>query len=46
MQPFKLVSREVKPDDTVVEAGTLRVGGGVVSVLARAVRRGKQNTVA
>lgn len=34
MQPFKLVSREVKPDDTVVEAGSLRVGGGFVSVLA------------
>lgn len=34
MQPFKLVSREFKRDDTVVAAGKLRVGGGFVSVLA------------
>lgn len=34
MQPFKLVSREVKPDDSVVEAGLLRLGGGAFSVMA------------
>ncbi|MCR3923133.1 MAG: 3-deoxy-7-phosphoheptulonate synthase [Firmicutes bacterium] len=33
-QPFKLVSREVKPDDTIITAGNLRLGGGFVSVLA------------
>jgi 3-deoxy-7-phosphoheptulonate synthase len=33
-QPFKLVSREVKPDDTVVEAGRIRLGGGYLSVIA------------
>jgi 3-deoxy-7-phosphoheptulonate synthase len=34
MQPFKLVSREVKSEDTVVEAGKIRLGGGYVSVMA------------
>jgi 3-deoxy-7-phosphoheptulonate synthase len=34
MQPFKLVSREVKPDDTVVEAGKIKLGGGHVSIIA------------
>ncbi|HZK25350.1 MAG TPA: 3-deoxy-7-phosphoheptulonate synthase [Oscillospiraceae bacterium] len=34
IQPYKLVSREVKPDDTVVTAGSLRVGGGTVAVIA------------
>ena len=32
-QPFKLVSREVKPDDTIVEAGKIRLGGGYVSII-------------
>jgi 3-deoxy-7-phosphoheptulonate synthase len=34
MQPFKLVSREVKSEDTVVETGKLRLGGGYFSVMA------------
>jgi 3-deoxy-7-phosphoheptulonate synthase len=34
MQPFKLVSREMKAEDTVVEAGRLRLGGGNFSVIA------------
>ncbi len=34
MQPFKLVSREMKQEDTVVEAGRLRLGGGYFSVIA------------
>ena len=34
MQPFKLVSREVKAEDTIVEAGRIRLGGGYVSVMA------------
>lgn len=33
-QPFKLVGRELKPEDTVVEAGNIRLGGGFVSVIA------------
>ncbi|MDW7649794.1 MAG: 3-deoxy-7-phosphoheptulonate synthase [Bacillota bacterium] len=33
-QPFKLAGREVKPDDTVVEAGRIRLGGGYFSVIA------------
>lgn len=33
-QPFKLVGREVKPEDTVVSAGSIRLGGGYVSVMA------------
>lgn len=34
MQPFKLVSREVKAEDTVVEAGKIKLGGGFFSVMA------------
>jgi len=34
MQPFKLVSREVRPEDTVVRAGPLCLGGGSFSVMA------------
>jgi 3-deoxy-7-phosphoheptulonate synthase len=34
MQPFKLVSREMKSEDTVIEAGMLRLGGGYFSVIA------------
>ena len=34
LQPYKLVSREMKPDDSVVTAGSLRLGGGTVAVIA------------
>ena len=34
MQPYKLVSREMKPDDTVIRTGSVCLGGGYVSVLA------------
>jgi 3-deoxy-7-phosphoheptulonate synthase len=34
MQPFKLVSREVRPEDTVVRAGPLLLGDGFFSVMA------------
>lgn len=34
MKPFKLVSREVKTEDTVVTAGKIRLGGGYFSVMA------------
>lgn len=27
-RPFKLTSREMKPDDTIVEVGSIRIGGG------------------
>jgi 3-deoxy-7-phosphoheptulonate synthase len=33
-KPFKLVGREMHPDDTVVTAGRIRLGGGHVSVIA------------
>jgi len=33
-QPFKLVSREVKPDDTVMPVGNLMVGGKSIHVIA------------
>ncbi len=33
-RPYKLVSREVKPDDTVVEVGGTRIGGGSLTVMA------------
>ena len=33
MQPYKLVSREMKPDDTVIRTGSVCLGGGYVSVL-------------
>ncbi len=33
-KPYKLVSREVKPDDTVIEVGGTRIGGGPVTVIA------------
>jgi len=33
-QPFKLVSRDVKPEDTVVDVGGIRVGGPQVVVMA------------
>ncbi len=33
-QPFKLVSREVKEDDTVVKVGNVSIGGGHVAMIA------------
>ncbi len=33
-KPYKLVSREVKPDDTVIELGKTAVGGGALCVMA------------
>ncbi len=33
-QPFKLVSREVKEEDTVVDVGGLKIGGAQVAVMA------------
>ncbi|MFT3913945.1 MAG: 3-deoxy-7-phosphoheptulonate synthase [Anaeromyxobacteraceae bacterium] len=33
-QPFKLVSREVKPDDTVIDVGGVKLGGGRIAVMA------------
>jgi 3-deoxy-7-phosphoheptulonate synthase len=33
-QPYKLVSREVKPEDTVIEVRGVKIGGGAVCVMA------------
>jgi 3-deoxy-7-phosphoheptulonate synthase len=33
-KPYKLVSREVKPDDTVIEVRGVRIGGGNLCVIA------------
>jgi 3-deoxy-7-phosphoheptulonate synthase len=33
-QPFKLVSREVKPEPTVVQVGSVKIGGGPFCVMA------------
>lgn len=33
-KPWKLVSREVKPDDTVIDLGAVRIGGGPFVVMA------------
>ena len=33
-QPFKLVSREVKPEDTVIDVGGARIGGTELAVMA------------
>src|SRR5512136_1295094 len=33
-QPFKLVSREVKPDDTVLDVGGTQLGGRAIAVIA------------
>jgi len=33
-KPYKLVSREVKPDDTVIQIGDVRIGGGNFTVIA------------
>ncbi|NLW45156.1 MAG: 3-deoxy-7-phosphoheptulonate synthase [Syntrophomonadaceae bacterium] len=34
MKPFKLTSREFKPDDTVVTVGDLKIGDGGIQVIA------------
>ena len=34
LAPYKLASRELKPEPTVVKAGSLTVGGGTVGVIA------------
>lgn len=34
LQPFKLCGREVRPEDTVVEVGATRVGGGAFTLIA------------
>ena len=33
-KPYKLVSREVKPENTVVQIGPGRIGGGELSIIA------------
>ena len=33
-RPFKLVSREVKPDDTIIPIGNTQIGGGTFVVMA------------
>jgi 3-deoxy-7-phosphoheptulonate synthase len=33
-QPFKLVSREVKPDDSVIDVGGVKLGGPAIAVMA------------
>jgi 3-deoxy-7-phosphoheptulonate synthase len=33
-QPYKLVSREVKPEDTVIEVAGVKIGGGAAVVMA------------
>jgi 3-deoxy-7-phosphoheptulonate synthase len=33
-QPYKLVSREVSPEDTVIDLGPVKIGGGGVCVMA------------
>ena len=33
-KPYKLVSREVKPDDTVIQIGNVRIGGNEFTVIA------------
>lgn len=34
LAPYKVASREVKPEPTVVQAGSLRVGGGALGIIA------------
>ncbi|MCX8008004.1 MAG: 3-deoxy-7-phosphoheptulonate synthase, partial [Coriobacteriia bacterium] len=34
LKPYKLVSRDFQPDDTVVRVGTAAIGGGTFSVIA------------
>src|SRR5262249_36048723 len=33
-RPWKLVSREVKPDITVIDVGAVKIGGGTFTVMA------------
>ena len=33
-KPYKLVSREVKPDDTIIQIGDVRIGGNEFTVIA------------
>ncbi|MCB9578929.1 MAG: 3-deoxy-7-phosphoheptulonate synthase [Polyangiaceae bacterium] len=33
-KPYKLVSREVKPDDTVIQVGNTKIGGGNLTLMA------------
>ncbi|MEJ7729445.1 MAG: 3-deoxy-7-phosphoheptulonate synthase, partial [Polyangiaceae bacterium] len=33
-QPYKLVSREVQPDPTVIDLGTVKIGGGGLCIMA------------
>ncbi len=33
-RPYKLVSREVKPDDTIIEVRGTRIGGGSLTIMA------------
>jgi 3-deoxy-7-phosphoheptulonate synthase len=33
-QPFKLVSREVKEEDTVIQVGSARIGGKAIAIMA------------
>jgi len=33
-QPYKLASRETKPEDTVIDAGGIKIGGGGVAIIA------------
>src|ERR1700745_3303788 len=35
-KPWKLVSREVKPDDTFIKIGAAQIGGGKIRVIAAA----------
>jgi len=34
LAPYKMASREAKPEDSVVTAGSLKVGGGTIGVIA------------
>src|SRR5512137_1980974 len=33
-QPYKLASRETKPEDTVVDARGIKIGGGSIAIIA------------
>src|ERR1700733_6836768 len=33
-QPYKLVSREVKPEDTVIDVSGVKIGGGHLCIMA------------
>src|SRR5713101_6710592 len=33
-QPYKLVSREVKAEPTVIDLGTVKIGGGALCIIA------------